>query len=121
MTKLVVLFFFSFLFSACTTSANPPPVATASPDLVIYWGIGCPHCEKVKDYIKEKSADSRLKISLLEVSQNPANFDLAKADLKNCPEIDSGRFGVPLAFVPATKKCLSGDQPIIDWLSDKLK
>jgi len=121
MNKLIVLFLFSFLFSACTAPTNPPPATDASPDLIIYWGIGCPHCENVKNYIKEKSADSRLKISLLEVSRNPANFDLAQADLKNCPEIDSSRFGVPLAFVPATKKCLSGDKPIIDWLSDKLK
>jgi glutaredoxin len=103
-------------------SKKPTSVDTivSNPDLIVYWGQGCPHCEKVKEYIATNKLDQKIKISLKEVYSNQSNQQELQATAKLCPEIDTSQgIGVPFGFVPSTKKCLYGDQPIIDWLSAK--
>lgn len=86
-------------------------------DLILFWGEGCPHCEKVKDYIKANNLDSKIKIASKEVYLDKENQKLLTETIKKCPEISSSRdIGVPLAFDVKNVVCLSGDTPIIDWL-----
>src|SRR3989339_901976 len=94
------------------------PSITNSPennaDIVIYWGIGCPHCEKVKEYIKTNQIDQKLKITLKEVYYNKKNQADLQSTAKQCPAQDTSQgIGVPFAFVPSDKSCLVGDTPII--------
>ncbi len=107
-----------------TISDTIPSPQTSSDkfDLVFYWGDGCPHCENVEKWLKENNSDNQLKISYKEVYTNKTNqtelYDIAK---QYCPEIiDNGNIGVPTGFDPLSKKCIQGDTPIIDFLSDKL-
>jgi len=89
-------------------------------ELILFWGNGCPHCEKVKEYIKQNNLDTRVKIAYKEVYLDKNNQQLLEETVKKCPEIDSSRgIGVPLAFDPKTTKCFYGDTPIIDWLKAK--
>lgn len=91
-----------------------------NPDLILYWGQGCPHCEKVKQYIVDNKLNQKIKISQKEVYNNQVNQQEMLDTAKLCPEIDTTQgMGVPFAFITSTKKCLQGDQPIIDWLSAK--
>jgi glutaredoxin len=107
-----------------STPTSTPITETVqeNPDLILYWGIGCPHCEKVKEWIIANNADQKLKINQKEVYQNTDNQkELADVVSQNCPELNQGGVGVPLGFDPINKKCISGDQPIIDFLSQKVK
>lgn len=93
-----------------------------NPDLVFYWGNGCPHCENVENWLNKNNSDKKLKINYKEVYYNQNNqkelLDTAK---QNCPEIiENGNIGVPTGFDPITKKCIQGDAPIIEFLSAKL-
>jgi len=94
-----------------------------NPDLVFYWGIGCPHCENVEKWITENNANQKLKINFKEVYYNKDNqTDLYNTANKYCPEIISnGSIGVPTGFNPIDKKCIQGDIPIIDFLKQKIK
>lgn len=90
----------------------------AEANLIVYWGEGCPHCEKVKEYIANNKIENKIKISFKEVYYNKANQKLLEETVKKCPEIDTKQgIGVPLAFDPKNQKCLYGDEPIIKWLS----
>jgi len=117
-TILAVIF---GLFKLLSTKPNTLGSQTYdSPDLVLFWGDGCPHCEKVKEYIQTNKLDSKVKINYKEVYYNKSNQKLLSDTVKQCPEIDSTQgIGVPLAFDPQNKQCLYGDQPIIDWLKTK--
>jgi len=89
-------------------------------DLILFWGEGCPHCEKVKDYIKANNLDSKIKIASKEVYLNQENQKLLTDTVQKCPEIDSSRgIGVPLAFDVKNNVCLYGDTSIIEWLQAK--
>lgn len=88
--------------------------------LILFWGEGCPHCENVKNYIKDNNLDSKVKIAYKEVYLDKSNQKLLESVVQKCPEIDSSRgIGVPLAFDNQNSKCLYGDTPIIEWLKSK--
>lgn len=94
-----------------------------NPDLVFYWGIGCPHCENVENWLKENNILEKVKINFKEVYYNKENqTDLYDTAKKYCPEIISnGGIGVPTGFSPTEKKCIQGDTPIIDFLKQKIQ
>lgn len=93
-----------------------------NPDLVFYWGNGCPHCENVEKWLKENNSDQKIKVNYKEVYYNKNNqTELYNTAKQYCPEIiQDGNIGVPTGFDPANKKCIQGDTPIIEFLSAKL-
>jgi hypothetical protein len=104
---------------------SKPPTDGSSyenPDLVFYWGEGCPHCETVKNWLSENNQQNILKINSKEVYKNQNNStELFNIVNQYCPEIkgDNG-IGVPAAFDPVGKKCYQGSDQIIKFLGDKL-
>lgn len=114
---IAVCFVLYKLLSQKPSTANTP---MSNPDLIVYWGEGCPHCEIVKEYITTNKLDQKVKISLKEVYYNKTNQKDLENTAKLCSKIDTSQgIGVPFGYVPSTKKCLYGDQPIIDWLSSR--
>jgi len=104
-----------FYFNSPKTT--PPSFPDSEAELLLFWGDGCPHCEKVKDYIAQNNLNSKIKISLKEVYLDKNNQKLLEDTVKKCPEIDTSRgIGVPLAFDTKNSKCFYGDTPIIEWL-----
>ncbi|MCX6726926.1 MAG: hypothetical protein NTY75_03880 [Candidatus Shapirobacteria bacterium] len=119
-TIIIVIALFYGLFQLLSKKPSPVDIVISNPDLVIYWGQGCPHCEKVKEYITTNKLDQKIKISLKEVYSNKTNQQELETTAKKCPEIDTSQgIGVPFGYIPSINKCLSGDQPIIDWLAAK--
>jgi glutaredoxin len=133
---IVAIIFFAGLFwilsqppqtTTQTTSQNSNDIYKDypiydNPDLIFYWGDGCPHCENVEKWLTENNSDNKLKINYKEVYDNKNNqtefYNTAK---QYCSEIiDNGNIGVPTGFDPVSQKCIQGDTPIIGFLSDKL-
>jgi glutaredoxin len=109
------------LYKLLSAGPDNNGVPYESADLVLFWGNGCPHCEKVKSFITDNKLDKTVKISYKEVYYDKTNQQLLQDVVKKCPEIDSSQgIGVPLALVRLSGKCLYGDQPIIDWLQLKM-
>lgn len=122
MKKIItVLIIISILFGLYKLlSKNPATVGVNEneADLILFWGEGCPHCEKVKSFILDHQLDRKIKISYKEVYYLKENQQLLTETIKNCPEIDSSQgIGVPLGFVRNSHQCLYGDEPIIEWLN----
>jgi len=110
-----------FYFNSKKTDILGSKVDDSSADLILYWGEGCPHCEKVKNYIKENALESKIKIAYKEIYSSSENQkNLAATVISHCPEIDTSQgIGVPLAFDTQSNKCLYGDTPIIEWFEAK--
>ncbi len=108
--------YFFFNSQKAPTQAFPDSEA----DLILFWGVGCPHCEKVKEFITQNNLESKVKVAYKEVYNDAGNQKILESTVQKCPEIDSSRgIGVPLAFDVKNSKCLYGDTPIIDWLKAK--
>jgi glutaredoxin len=119
MKKVIIALIIIFLAYTGYQIFKPQPAAIpdSEADLILYWGQGCPHCEKVKDYISQNKLDSKFKISQKEVYYNKENQKSLEATAKLCPEIDTSKgIGVPLAYDVKNRLCLFGDEPIIEWL-----
>jgi len=93
-----------------------------NPDLVFYWGNGCPHCENVEEWLDQNNTNQTLKINYKEVYYNQeSQQELINTVEEYCPELaESGGIGVPTGFDPESKTCIQGDTPIIEFLSAKL-
>jgi len=94
-----------------------------NPDLIFFWGDGCPHCENVELWIKENDAENKLKINFKEIYNSESNKDeLLKIVRQYCSDLlTNDGIGIPIAFDPVGQQCISGDAPIIDFLSSKLE
>lgn len=89
--------------------------------VIIYWGIGCPHCEKVKEYVSNNKIDQKIGITYKEVYYDQKNKKELEDIARQCQIDTSTGIGVPLAFFKSTSSCRIGDQPIIDGLNSVLK
>lgn len=117
---LALIFGLIGLYKLTSRQPQVAGVSDADAQLVMYWGEGCPHCEKVKQYISDNNMESKVKIAYKEVYYNTANQQQLADTVKNCPEIDASQgIGVPLAYDKQNNKCLYGDEPIIQWLSQR--
>jgi hypothetical protein len=109
--------------SDITSKISPTPeILYDNPDLIFYWGEGCPHCENVKEWLTKNNSDNKIKINSKEVYQNKDNQkNLLETVQKYCPNLkENDGIGVPTAFDPINNKCLQGDVDIIKFLSEKL-
>lgn len=118
---LVIITVFIFIYRII--SIPNEEIVFNNPDLIFYWGNGCPHCETVKKWLNENNQDNLIKINSKEVYKNKNNAqDLSNTVDKFCPKIkQNGSIGVPTAFDPINQKCLQGSDQIIEFLSNKLK
>jgi len=126
---IYILIIIGVLFGVYKLLSNPPQsnnsdtIVSDNPDLIFYWGEGCPHCKNVEEFIAINSVDQKVKINKKEIYKNTDNQkELGNIVSQYCPEnLNNGNIGVPLAFDTQNKKCLQGDTPIIDFLSQKIK
>lgn len=124
MKKFIPLFLIILIIGAYfyfnSTKTSILSTTDSEPQLILFWGEGCSHCEKVKNYIKDNKLDSKVKIASKEVYYNKDNQLQLEETIKKCPEIDSSQgVGVPLAFDTQNSACLYGDTTIIEWLESR--
>jgi glutaredoxin len=65
-------------------------------DVVFFYGVGCPHCAELEEFLDEIKDDYNLNIVDYEVYQNESNRELAK---KLAAEYGDSFRGVPMTFI----------------------
>lgn len=110
----------SFKTNPATTGTD---TTEQNPDLILFYGNTCPHCKLVEDFISKNKIDQKLKIGLLEVYENKSNTTIfANMVQKICPDqLNSSGLPVPFLIDQKDKKCTVGDQPVIQYLTEKSK
>jgi len=85
-----------------------PAQSTSRVDLYLFWGEGCPHCERAITFLKRLEAEEpRLRVQYLEVWRNAANRDAFVSIAKQLALKD---LAVPVAVV--------GDSATIGYWTD---
>ncbi len=85
--------------------------------IILFYGNNCPHCAIVEKYIKENNIDDKIPLIQKEVYYNRNNAKELKVKAKICG-LPTNSIGVP--FLWDGKKCLIGDQNIINFFKEKI-
>ena len=89
-------------------------------EVVLYWGEGCEHCKRVEEFLASyKEIEEKIKIEKKEVGKNLINSSELTERAKEC-KIDTAT-GVAVPFLYFRGECVTGDQPIINYLTNKTK
>lgn len=87
--------------------------------VLIFYSSTCPHCEIVKKYLKDNDSNLTVVVKTLKIDDPKTDKDNLALALKKSQECNLGEnWGVP--FMYYNGECLMGDQPIIDYLNQKL-
>jgi hypothetical protein len=97
----------ALLLALLAFAAGAQPQARA--DAYLFWGIGCPHCERALDFLKRLEAEEpRLRVHYLEVTGDAANRRAFAAVVE---KIALEEPAVPLTLV--------GDAAMVGYASDE--
>lgn len=121
---LVAVIFFLWYSNSEKDPINPVSMPEG---IILFYGDGCPHCEKVDEYIADNKIEDKVDFTRLEVWYNKNNQNVLIEAAKRC-NIGSNEFGVPFLYNPSMNleqdgECYVGDINIIDFfknLSDKI-
>jgi len=99
-TKLFLLIFIVFLCSSLVSAQDSVNHSMEGHeeivDVVYFYGVGCPHCEDLEEFLDEIKDDYNLNIVSYEVYLNDTNRELAQ----NLAEAYDESFrGVPMTFI----------------------
>ncbi|MBU0722531.1 hypothetical protein KKA93_03705 [Patescibacteria group bacterium] len=84
--------------------------------IVLFYGDACPHCKIVEKYIEENNIKNKISFVQKEIYYNQSNAKELEAKAKICG-LPTNSIGVP--FLWDGKKCLIGDQDIINFFKQK--
>lgn len=118
---LVIVIIFLSLFSFFIFSKKRQEGKLLIPKgIVLFYGIGCPHCAKVEDFIKENKIREKISFEEKEVYFNRQNAKLLVEVAKKC-NFSENQIGVPFLWDGEKEQCIVGDEPIINFFKEKLK
>ena len=83
---------------------------------ILFYGIGCPHCENVEKFINDNGITQKISFTRKEVFENKDNATEMARYAKKCG-LDLTQLGVPFFWTGNT--CLSGDEPIIEYFKNQ--
>jgi glutaredoxin len=109
--------------SAGSTSApaSPSPVSTTVPGAIaiLFYGDGCPHCQKIEQWLTDNKVAEKVKYSNLEVWKNKENSKLLSEKAGIC-KIADNQVGVPFLFDTVNNKCFVGEVEVQNFFQSKI-
>ena len=121
--------YFSTKGSGSSTSENtsqPATTAKAADTIVdgavatLYYGKGCPYCEKVDQWLSDNKIADKVKYNVKEVWYNKTNSAELSEKAKTC-NISSDQVGVPFLYDIKNNKCLVGETEVQNFFSAQVK
>jgi glutaredoxin len=120
--RLLVIVILAILLLRPYRRSSNSTIPDQSATLILFWSSGCPHCEKVKEFIASNRLDQKIKISFRQLNYRQGNQNEAEAYYRRCSSLDTTQgLVVPMAFLTKTATCFLGDQAIIDQLNSMVK
>jgi len=113
-----ILFASVLVFSFLVLLKNQPiNQQSEQSQIILFYGIGCPHCAKVEEFIKENQIEKTISFVKKEIYFNRQNAKELEEKAKIC-EIPENEVGVP--FLWDGEKCFLGDVDIINFFKEKI-
>jgi glutaredoxin len=113
--KAVVIFLiasFLVILSLYFVYINKKP-KYSNDEIIFFYGVTCPHCKNVEDFIDQNNLDTKLKITKKEVYYDEANRKELMDFAKKC-NLKEDEIGVP--FIYYDGKCYIGERDGINLL-----
>lgn len=104
------------VFSFFYLKSDNAPVENNS-KTILFYGIGCPHCKIVDEFIEQNKISEKIQYDHLEVFSNRANAKIMEEKAVQC-KLDTKEIGVP--FLWDDGRCFVGDKDIIDHFKEKI-
>jgi hypothetical protein len=105
------------IFSYCKSTQA---LTNKGPQIILFYGDGCPHCKVVEKFIKKNNLDDKISLVKKEVYYNSNNSAELVKKAKKCGAIENGGVPIPLLW-EGSNKCVHGDKEIINYFSQFLK
>lgn len=99
-----------------TQQQNDQEVQATLTGINYFYGVTCPFCDQVSDWMEENQVESILEINKLEVYQDQNNAALLRSAAQACG-LNTGSIGVPFLF--SEGECLIGKPDIIAYLAQE--
>ena len=113
-----ILFASVLVFSFLVLLKNQPiNQQSEQSQIILFYGIGCPHCAKVEEFIKENQIEKTIPFVKKEIYFNRQNAKELEEKAKIC-EIPENEVGVP--FLWDGEKCFLGEVDIINFFKEKI-
>jgi hypothetical protein len=93
--------------------------APTNGQLILFYGIGCPHCVRVEKFLHEKPALT-VPLTRKEVYYNRANLRDLIDKARRCGGIQNGGILIPLLW-QGHNQCVIGDKKVMDYLNKFIK
>ena len=106
----LAIFVGGVIFFSKENKSEPLPLPST---YELFWGDGCPHCEKVEEFLGSWEGKDKVQIDRKEIWKNRQNAALMRTRATSCG-LSLVNLGVPLLFTPEGK-CLGGDESIIEF------
>jgi len=112
---LLVILFGYFLFIKGGSRLNSQEMK----QLILFYSVGCPHCVKVEEFIRENKIKEKIDFEEKEVGLSKENAKKLIEVAKKCG-FNENEIGVPFLWDGENQKCVVGDEPIINFFKEKL-
>jgi len=113
-----ILFASVLVFSFLVLLKNQPiNQQSEQSQIILFYGIGCPYCAKVEEFIKENQIEKTIPFVKKEIYFNRQNAKELEEKAKIC-EIPENEVGVP--FLWDGEKCFLGEVDIINFFKEKI-
>jgi len=100
------------------TTSNFSVSLPAKDKIIFYYGITCPHCKDVEEWMEKNKIEEKVKVEKKEVYQNQNNSKELSLVAESCG-LNPNLVGVP--FLWADGKCYIGTPEVERVLEEKLK
>ena len=114
--SLVILILGYILVDSSNKKAKIKVNLPSKDKIVYYYGLTCPHCKEVEEWMKKNKIEEKIKVEKKEVWYNKENAAELQEVAKFC-SLDPTSIGVP--FLWADGKCYIGTPDVEKVLQDK--
>jgi glutaredoxin len=110
---------FGILIACLIFIAGCDKTNNSTNNIIFFYSKECPHCKKIEEFFNTGHIRNKVTFTEKEISQNKNNLILLIKIQKRC-RISIGNYvEVPLLWTG--EKCLTGDQDIIKFFTEKIR
>lgn len=103
-----------------TTTAEAGDTIVDGAIATLYYGKGCPYCEKVEKWLTDNKIADKVKYNVKEVWYNKTNSAELSEKAKAC-NIASDQVGVPFLYDIKNNKCFVGETDVQNFFTAQVK
>lgn len=96
-----------------------PDDVMVEPKIILFYGIGCPHCAKVEAFLHTPKAKD-ISILTKEVYYDRTNLRDLISKAQKCGAIKNGMIPIPLLW-EGNNQCVTGDKKVMQYLNNLVK